>query len=540
MNKLAAVLALGTAGAENFVQGGTLSLNWKDCGDASTKGKVTGLAPTSLTLGQKTKVTGAGSVIEDVSAGKIDISLKASIISKTYSGDVCTAQTFTLPLGVGSITYDGVKCPLAAGAVSVPVDILLSSALPSSLATAAITISAASTSGDKLLCMAITTAPAAATELMRIPLTKRDLPTLEERMNRKNVPLSFGASAGGDTIIIKDYQDAQYYGTVSIGTPPQSVRVVYDTGSSNLWANNIPVPWYKKLLPHHQMYDHTKSSTYVANGTAFNIAYGSGPVAGFYSKDTFAVGSVAVPKYTFAEVNNVKGLGTMWLVGKLDGILGLGWDDISVDHVETPLRALVNSGSLPEPVFAFYLGSGGADGELVLGGVDPNHYSGDFAYTPVIETAPGVTGYWALKMDDIKMNGASVTSCRKAIVDSGTSLLAVPTADIKKISALIGAKPLGPIAPLNKEYTFDCNGTAPDFDIVIAGNTYTLTKEDYALQSQGQCVLGMTGLDVPAPAGPLYILGDVFMRKFYVKFDVGQKRLGFATLKKASVETIVV
>ena len=46
---------MGIAGAENFVQGGTLSLNWKDCGDASTKGKVTGLTPTSLTLGQKTR-----------------------------------------------------------------------------------------------------------------------------------------------------------------------------------------------------------------------------------------------------------------------------------------------------------------------------------------------------------------------------------------------------------------------------------------------------------------------------------------------------
>lgn len=374
---------------------------------------------------------------------------------------------------------------------------------------------------------------AADAKVMKLPLAKRAM-ELEEHFKIPRVAATLGATAGGDTIEIDDFGDAQYIGKVSVGTPPQEVRVVYDTGSSNLWVNNIPVPWWKKLLPHHEMYDHGKSSTYVANGTKFNIAYGSGPVAGFYSKDKITVGDIAIPDYTFAEVDNVKGLGTMWLVGKLDGILGLGWDDISVDHVETPLRALVNSGNLGDPVFAFYLGSGGAVGELVLGGVDPDHYTGDFAYTPVIDMVPGKKGYWTLAMDDIKMNGASITSCRKAIVDSGTSLLAVPSADIAKIVAAVGAKPLGPIAPLNKEYTFDCNGTAPDFDITIAGKTYTLTKEDYALQNGGQCVLGMQGLDVPAPAGPLYILGDVFMRKFYVKFDVGNKQLGFATLKAST------
>jgi len=373
-------------------------------------------------------------------------------------------------------------------------------------------------------------------KFLTLPLFKQTL-SLEDRANLPRNGVTLGADASGhvDTIVINDYQDAQYYGTVSVGTPPQEVRVVYDTGSSNLWVNNIAESWWKKWLPisHHQRYDHTKSSSYVANGTKFNIAYGSGPVAGFYSKDTVLIGDIPVKGYNFAEVNDVKGLGMMWVMGKLDGILGLGWDDISVDHVETPLRALVNGGGLEEPVFAFYMGSGGAAGELVLGGVNPDHYSGDFAYTPVIDMVPGKKGYWTFTMDDIKMGGASVTSCRKAIVDSGTSLIAVPTADMAKIIKIVGAKPLGP-GPLAKEFTFDCNATAPDVDIVIAGKTYTLTKDDYSLKSGNQCVLGMSGMDVPAPAGPLYILGDVFMRKFYVKFDVGNKRLGFATLKKAS------
>merc|ERR1712000_26007 len=142
-------------------------------------------------------------------------------------------------------------------------------------------------------------------------------------------------------------------------------------------------------------------------------------------------------------------------------------------------------------------------------------------------------------MDDAKIGGVSVTTARKAIVDSGTSLIAVPTDDMKKIAAAVGAKPVLPIPPFNKEYKIDCNTSGPDIEFVLGGKSYVLAKEDYVLNEQGQCLLGFTGMDVPAPAGPLYILGDVFMRAHYVKFDVDNKQLGFAQIKKG-VETLVV
>merc|ERR1711874_635269 len=113
------------------------------------------------------------------------------------------------------------------------------------------------------------------------------------------------------------------------------------------------------------------------------------------------------------------------------------------------------------------------------------------------------------------------------IVDSGTSLLAVGTADIEKIASAVGAKKVLPFPPFNKEYTVDCNSAGPDLDIVIGGKTYTL-------KDATMCLFGATALDVPAPAGPLFILGDVFMRAHYVKFDVGNRRLGFAQIKKSS------
>merc|ERR1719472_586153 len=149
------------------------------------------------------------------------------------------------------------------------------------------------------------------------------------------------------------------------------MRVIYDTGSSNLWVSNQK----PGLLSKHQYYDHSKSSTYVANGTVFNIQYGSGPVSGVYSRDTASIGGIDLANYLFAEVDNTKGLGPAFAVGHFDGICGMGWDDISVDGVETPLRALVSSGKLDEPVFAFYLGSDGANGELTIGGVNSAHYT---------------------------------------------------------------------------------------------------------------------------------------------------------------------
>merc|ERR1711976_921039 len=97
-----------------------------------------------------------------------------------------------------------------------------------------------------------------------------------------------------------------------------------------------------------------------------------------------------------------------------------------------------------------------------------------------------------------------------------------------------GAHTVLPIPPFNKEYMIDCTSAAPAIDVVLGGKKYTLEKEDYVINDAGQCLFGMTGLDVPAPAGPLVILGDVFMRAHYVKFDLDNQQLGFAKIVKSS------
>merc|ERR1712072_66718 len=108
---------------DGFLNGGTLKLAYQDCG--ATHGKVTGLSPSALTLGRKTTVAGSGSVDEAVTDGTFEMNIKASILSKTCTGNICQPSTCPLPAGVGSITWNRMKCPLAKGDVTVGTDVIL-------------------------------------------------------------------------------------------------------------------------------------------------------------------------------------------------------------------------------------------------------------------------------------------------------------------------------------------------------------------------------------------------------------------------------
>eukprot|EP00591_Stephanopyxis_turris_P002683 CAMPEP_0195520230 /NCGR_PEP_ID=MMETSP0794_2-20130614/16438_1 /TAXON_ID=515487 /ORGANISM="Stephanopyxis turris, Strain CCMP 815" /LENGTH=373 /DNA_ID=CAMNT_0040649543 /DNA_START=69 /DNA_END=1190 /DNA_ORIENTATION=+ len=358
----------------------------------------------------------------------------------------------------------------------------------------------------------------AAAELTRLPLNKDPL-----TMDRLRTQARTGVKVTDTgSIVINDYENAQYYGPISVGTPAQELNVIYDTGSANLWVPNI-----HHLLSPHKTYNHDKSSTYKPNGTIFDIEYGSGPVSGFFSQDTFNMGGYDVTDYTFAEVNNTKGLGPAYSIGKFDGICGMGWSAITVGGEPSPFTALAATGQLEKNVFAFYLGNDESplpekNSELILGGVDDAHYTGDFNFVPLTWE-----GYWQIALGGLTVNGDSMTETKIAIVDSGTSLLAGPTTEVAAIAKAVGAKKI----PLLPEYTIDCNATAPDLVFNLGGKDYSLSLSDYVIEDAGECIFAMTGIDVPAPHGPLWILGDVFMRKYYTQFDMDNKQVGFATAK---------
>jgi phytepsin len=410
-------------------------------------------------------------------------------------------------------------------------------------------------------------------------------------------------------IPIDSLSDAQYYGPITIGNPPQSFLVVFDTGSSNLWVPSSDCPLWQISCDLHTKYYHSKSNSYVANGTTFNIQYGSGAVSGYLSQDSVGISNVTVKGQTFAEITSEPGIA--FLAAAFDGILGLAFDSISVDSVAPVWYNLLAQNLVSQPIFAFWLNRDPnapphQGGELVLGGTDPSHYTGSFTYVPVTKK-----DYWQFNMDSLKVGGSTYcTGTCNAIADSGTSLLAVPSTVAKAINAQIGATGIftgecdiiieqygeqiiqylesgvspsqvcqaielcpgtycGTCTTLmfyaqfllsdnatdaevlkvleevcaylpspDGESTVDCSkvSTLPNVEITLGGTAFTLTPSQYILQvsSEGQnlCLSGFIGLDVPAPFGPIYILGDVFMGPYYTVFDYGNSRVGFAAASK--------
>lgn len=361
---------------------------------------------------------------------------------------------------------------------------------------------------------------AQADKLKRVPMRKRDnkefVTQIRSRAER-GIKSTYKGSEG--SVVINDYENSQYYGEISLGSPAQNFEVIFDTGSSDLWVASKNCD---SSCGRHAKYDATKSSTYVANGTSFDIMYGSGPVSGYQSIDNMDMGGLVVKNQEFAEVTDAEGLGAAYKLGKFDGILGLAFPVLSVNGVPTCFENVVDQGLVDTAQFAFYLGDSRADkGELVFGGYDSDKFTGELTWVNLLSAT-----YWEITMEGMKLGDTSYAdSDQKAIVDSGTSLLTGPSDIVASIAKQMGAKEMGHTG----EYLVDCDESKlPTMTFFIDGKAYTLDPVDYLIPDGDMCLLGMIGLDIPRPSGPLWILGDIFMRKYYTVFDTANKRVGFA------------
>ncbi|TPX32779.1 hypothetical protein SmJEL517_g04180 [Synchytrium microbalum] len=200
----------------------------------------------------------------------------------------------------------------------------------------------------------------------------------------------------------------------------------------------------------------------------FAIQYGTGSLEGIISNDVLTIGDLEIEDQDFGE--SVKEPGITFAVGRFDGILGLGFDNIAVQRVVPPFYQMVNQKLVDSPLFSVWLNTNGDDngGEIVFGGMDKAHYTGEITYAPVTRK-----GYWEVEIEDVLMGGKSLGfTTKKAAIDTGSSLFALPTSEADAINQRIGGKknPQG-------QYIVDCAAipSLPSLDIQFGGTKFTLS-----------------------------------------------------------------
>ncbi|XP_035501989.2 pepsin A [Scophthalmus maximus] len=308
--------------------------------------------------------------------------------------------------------------------------------------------------------------------------------------------------------------DLSYYGVVSIGTPPQSFSVIFDTGSSNLWIPSVYCS--SQACENHRKFNPQQSSTFHWGSKPLSIQYGTGSMTGYLASDTVEVGGISVANQVFGLSQTEAPFMAHMLA---DGILGLAFQTIASDNVVPVFDSMVQQKLVSQPLFSVYLSSQSEQGsEVIFGGVDSSHYTGQIRWVPLTSAT-----YWQIKMDSVTINGQTVAcsgGCQ-AIIDTGTSLIVGPTSDINNMNAWVGAS-----TNQYGESTVNCQNiqSMPDVTFTLNGNAFTVPSTAYVSQSSYGCSTGFG----QGGSDQLWILGDVFIREYYAIFDVQSQYIGLA------------
>lgn len=382
-----------------------------------------------------------------------------------------------------------------------------------------------------------------------------------------------------------------YFGSIWIGAPePQEFSVVFDTGSGHVIIPSSDC--MASTCRIHRRFDRKLSDlaidvdydgAIVKPGQArdqITVSFGTGEVTGEFVQDTICLSekslqrpsetmnktkqSDKIPATQESPYPELQELDCVQLRVVLanemtqepfqsfafDGVLGLGLQGLALAPEFNFFGQMAKAGRIREPVFGVFLAdSDDEESEISIGGISPQHISGNLTWAPV---AMPELGYWQLRIKTMKIGGEIVNYCNgiqadcRAVVDTGTSLVAVPASIVDEMHTTLSN------SLVQKDHYAESHGCQ---GLVGANLTFeledgfviTLKPEDYARQTVAPsrdssnatsaqdkpniiCRPTLMPLELPAPLGPkLFIWGEPVLRQYYTVYNWEKQRIGFGT-----------
>ncbi|KAH8555917.1 aspartic peptidase domain-containing protein [Umbelopsis sp. PMI_123] len=386
-----------------------------------------------------------------------------------------------------------------------------------------------------LLLLAVSAAPTPQPRPISVPLKRGLSPSLTKR-GAASHPLWHFAPIG-------------YLIDVNVGTPSQNFTVLLDTGSADLWIPSSACSQASGCLG--KTFDASQSSTLKNTSVPFDIVYGSGFDNGTYVKDVVQVGDFVINDQVLALVydaaNTTKSARS---TPYMDGILGMTWDTgvygAFHNYTYPPfIYGLYSTGQIPTLSFGLHLGglySKGYAGTVTFGGIDSSQFTGNLQYLPAQpENVHGSMEYvhWTVYAQSFKLQNANTNyefpgGPALVALDSGSTFAYLPRPIVEGILHDIAGNNYQPITSSTFQVPCGLLNTTEVIEVTFpgGGNSAPLTlqapvKDIVMGQTDGVndvCLLGISAVDDDS----LYILGDTFLRNWYLNFDFTNKQVGLA------------
>lgn len=322
--------------------------------------------------------------------------------------------------------------------------------------------------------------------------------------------------------IFQDGKDYTYFVKAAIGSAKQALYMLVDTGAGSTWVMGSRCTTEPCQL--HDTFDPATSTTFKKHDLDFTVKYGKGKVSGTTGTDTMRIGDVEVSmRFGVADTasDDFKHF-------PFDGILGMAPAEGKTDNFPVTLQ---DDKAMGSNVFAVYLSRGASGqnrGELTLGGINEDRVEGGaLTYTGV----PKDHKDWAVPLGDVGVVGGKALGVqgRLAHIDTGTSFIFAPKADVKALHGLIPGATSGD----DVNWQVPC-GTKEKLYFSFSGKAFEVLPQDWvqAKGDKGMCKSNVYGKAVVKNEG--WLLGAVYLKNVYAVFDMDERRIGFSQLAEVS------
>uniref|UniRef100_A0A4W2IBZ5 Beta-secretase 1 n=1 Tax=Bos indicus x Bos taurus TaxID=30522 RepID=A0A4W2IBZ5_BOBOX len=308
-----------------------------------------------------------------------------------------------------------------------------------------------------------------------------------------------------------------YYVEMTVGSPPQTLNILVDTGSSNFAVGAAPHPFL------HRYYQRQLSSTYRDLRKGVYVPYTQGKWEGELGTDLVSIphGPNVTVRANIAAITESDKFfinGSNW-----EGILGLAYAEIARpdDSLEPFFDSLVKQTHVPN-LFSLQLCGAGfplnqsealasVGGSMIIGGIDHSLYMGSLWYTPIRRE-----WYYEVIIVRVEINGQDLKmDCKETEKFPDGFWLGE-----QLVCWQAGTTPWN-IFPVISLYLMG-EVTNQSFRITILPQQYLRPVEDVAT-SQDDCYKFAISQSSTGT-----VMGAVIMEGFYVVFDRARKRIGFA------------